>query len=158
MQMNFNELKKKLEISDFFNSDNVVKNELINDVGTNNVKEIAELMNEKIEDPVLKDRSKRPIIHSKDIKINQIRKFYDSFLNIFNAQVVPMNEKKVRILMLKANIEYSANRLEIRTLEIFIKNRLDIVLKQNDQKAFDRYLNAFKLHFEALVGYFPKKQ
>lgn len=156
MKMSLNDLRKKIEVVDFFSSEGIINSELLNDVGTNNVKEIATLLSERIEDPTEKDRRGKIVIHSNELKINQIRKFYDAFLNVYNAKVPSMDEKKVRLLMLKSNAEYSANRLKVKTLELFMKNRLDIVLKQKTKESFDKYLKAYKLHFEALVGYFPK--
>jgi len=156
MKMSLNELKSKIIIEDFFDSEGNIKIELLNDTGNNNVKETAYILSEKIEDPSARDRRKSVL--SSDLKINQVRKFYDAFLNVFNSKKIPMNEKKVKLLMLKSNAEYSANRLKVSTLEMFIKNRLDLVLLQKSEKDFNNYLNAFKLHFEALVGYFPKNQ
>jgi CRISPR type III-A-associated protein Csm2 len=152
MKMSLDELKDRIEIADFFNEKKEIKKELINDVGKNNVKEVAEFINEPHEYFVNHKKFK-----DKKLTINQIRKFYDEFLNIFNTPKISMEEKKVRLLMLKANAEYSANRLEVKTLEIFMKNRLDIVLKQMNENDFNNYLRVFKFHFEALVGYFPKK-
>ncbi len=110
---------------------------LINDEGTNNVAAIAKF---------LKERSK--------LNINQLRKFYDSFVRIHNS-TVDSETKKVQLLMLKANVEYSANRLKIQEFSNFFKNRINIVLKQTED--FQKYMNALKMHFEALVAYFPKR-
>ena len=152
VKMSFKDLKGKVEIKDFFDRDNLIKKELINDAGENNVKELASLINQRIGDPQRYGK-----YTSRELNINQIRKFYDEFLNIYNSAGLSMEQKKVRLLMMKANAEYSANRLKVKTLELFMKNRLDIVLKQTDEEGFENYLRAFKLHFEALVGYFPKK-
>ncbi len=152
IKMSLDELKAKIEITDFFNNEKVIKEELINDVGKNNVKEVAYLINQKIE---IRLRNGKQT--SKELNINQIRKYYDEFLNIYNTPKISMDEKKVRLLLMKANSEYSANRLKVKSLELFMKNRLDIVLKQTNEDDFKSYLRAFKFHFEALVGYFPKK-
>ncbi len=110
---------------------------LINDTGNNNVAVIAKN---------LKDNSR--------LNINQLRKFYDSFVRIFNSSV-NVDTKKVRLLMLKANVEYSAGRLKIIEFANFFKNRINTVISQNEE--FDKYMNALKLHLEALVAYFPKR-
>jgi CRISPR type III-A-associated protein Csm2 len=143
----------QIEISDFFEN-NQLKQSLINDVGQGNIKQLIELLREKIEGP--RDNRGKTKKLNDEIKINQLRKFYDNFLRIHHAKISE-NEKKVQLLMLKSNAEYSANRLTIKRFEIFLSNRINIVLKKNGDD-FERYLDAFKLHFEALVGYFPKNQ
>lgn len=110
---------------------------LINDEGDNNVASLA------IE---LKNLSR--------LNSNQLRKFYDSFLRIYNSQVND-EAKKVQLLVMKANVEYAAGRLKIFEFANFIKDRVNIVIKREED--FNKYLEAFKLHFEALVAYFPKK-
>jgi len=110
---------------------------LINDVGENNVAQIA-----------------RNLKESSKLNINQLRKFYDSFVRIFNS-TIDVNTKKVRLMMLKANVEYSAGRLKIFEFSNFFKDRINIVLRKNED--FDKYMDALKLHLEALVAYFPKR-
>jgi CRISPR/Cas system CSM-associated protein Csm2 small subunit len=56
--------------------------------------------------------------------------------------------------MLKANAEYSAGRLKTKPFADFLKDRINIVLNQDQD--FDKYIKALKLHLEALVAYFPK--
>lgn len=124
------------------NSGNVLKN-LISDNGENNVKDLAELLSRKTE-----DKNKKPI------EKNQLRKFYDMFLKIYFVQSSE-DAKKIQLLMLKAQSEYSERRLKIIDFKEFISNRINIVVKKNGEE-FINNLNAFKLHFEALVGYFPK--
>ena len=111
---------------------------LINDQGQNNVSVLANQ---------LKEGKSR-------LNSNQLRKFYDSFLRIYNSKVDD-EAKKVQLLVMKANVEYSAGRLKIFEFADFIKNRVNTVIKRNED--FNKYLEAFKLHFEALVAYFPKK-
>ncbi len=117
--------------------DGKINRALINDEGKNNVADIAILFKEK-----------------RKLNINQLRKFYDSFLRIYNSKVDD-DAKKVQLLVMKANVEYSAGRLKIFEFADFIKDRVNTVIKQNED--FNKYLEAFKLHFEALVAYFPKK-
>lgn len=110
---------------------------LINDIGENNVAQIARM---------LKEKSK--------LNINQLRKFYDSFVRIYDSQL-DKESKKVQLLMLKANVEYSAGRLKIIEFANFFKDRVNTVLNQDEN--FSDYMYALKLHLEALVAYFPKK-
>lgn len=110
---------------------------LIDDSGNDNVALLA--MN-------LKNNSK--------LNSNQLRKYYDSFVRIYNSNL-KMDEKKVQLLVLKANVEYAAGRLKIFEFANFIKDRVNIVLKREND--FNEYMDALKLHFEALVAYFPKK-
>lgn len=110
---------------------------LIDDSGNDNVALLA--MN-------LKNNSK--------LNSNQLRKYYDSFVRIYNSNLT-MDEKKVQLLVLKANVEYAAGRLKIFEFANFIKDRVNIVLKREND--FNEYMDALKLHFEALVAYFPKK-
>ena len=109
---------------------------LINNEGENNVADIANFLKAK-----------------KKLNSNQLRKFYDSFLRIYNSKV-DNESKKVQLLVMKANVEYAAGRLIIFEFRDFITDRVNIVLKQNEK--FNDYLDVFKLHFEALVAYFPK--
>jgi len=109
---------------------------LINDEGQNNVADLA---------AYLKDHTK--------LNSNQLRKFYDSFLRIYNSSIND-ESKKVQLLIMKANVEYAAKRLKIIEFASFIKDRINTVLQQNED--FKKYMEAFKLHFEALVAYFPK--
>lgn len=127
---------KEFEITDFFEGE-ILKKELINNIGNHNVAELAKL---------LADRK---------VTINQIRKHYDSFLSIYNTRLTE-EQKKIKLIMLKANVTYNANRNKQFILGKFIDNRFNIIIKK-DNTLFNKYLDAFKLQFEALVGYFPKK-
>lgn len=91
--------------------------------------------------------------NSTKLNSNQLRKFYDSFLRIYNSNL-SIDEKKVQLLVLKANAEYAAGRLKIRPFAEFINDRVNTVLQRDDD--FNKYMDALKLHFEALVAYFPK--
>ncbi len=142
----------QISISDFFDNDQIKQN-LINDNGQNNLKELIDLLIDKVE---VKDKRGKFQKLNDGLKINQVRKFYDNFLRIYHSRISE-NEKKIQLLMLKSNAEYSANRLKTKRFEIFLSNRINIVIRKNDDE-FIKYLNAFKLHFEALVGYFPKNQ
>lgn len=121
---------------------NVLKN-LVSDLGDNNVKSLAELLSSKTV-----DKSRKPI------EKNQLRKFYDSFLKIYNNRSSD-DSKKIQLLMLKAQAEYSEKRLYISDFKDFFSNRVELVVR-SEGDSFRNNLNALKLHFEALVGYFPK--
>lgn len=134
-----------LEIKTFFDSKGNLLPELISDSGNGNIKELIEKIREFI---------KRPDYRNEKLNINQLRKFYDTFLKIYNNKV-DEKEKKIQLIMLKANAEYSAKRLHTNRFKEFLSNRINIVVAQNGED-FDKFLKAFKLHFEALVAYYPK--
>lgn len=119
----------------------LVRKELINDVGNNNVKDLADYLSRDEGD-------------FKKITVNQVRKFYDSFLKIYH-NTSSVEEKKIQLLMLKAQVEYSVKRLKIVNFGKFFANRISFVI-QAENEDFQKNLDAFKLHFEALIGYFPK--
>jgi len=148
------ELKQdEIVIADFFDNDGKLLTPLISDEGKNNLKQLIYLLTEQVR--IQDNRNPRKKIKINDsLKGNQLRKFYDSFNRIYNSKI-DEDQKKVQLLMLKSNGEYSANRLKIKRFEIFLSNRINIVLKKSG-KDFERYIEALKLHFEALVGYFPK--
>ena len=151
----YQELKEnEIIISDFFDSDGHILTPLISDEGSNNLKDLILLLSKQVKIPNKRD-SRKNIKINESLKGNQLRKFYDSFNRIYNSKI-DENQKKVQLLMLKSNGEYSANRLKIKRFEIFLSNRINIVLKKNADE-FVKYMDALKLHFEALVGYFPKK-
>jgi len=132
-----------IKIDALIDNNGYVQKNLISDVGENNVKDLAEILSRRSE-----DRNKKPI------EKNQLRKFYDMFLKIYFSQSSE-DAKKIQLLMLKAQSEYSERRLKIKDFKEFISNRIEIVVKKNGDE-FINNLNAFKLHFEALIGYFPK--
>lgn len=134
-----------LEIKTFFDSEANLLPQLITDEGPGNIKEIIEYLREQI-----KDKDNR----NEKLNINQLRKFYDTFLKIYNTKVEE-KEKKIQLIMLKANAEYSAKRLNINRFKEFFSNRINLVVAQNGEM-FEKFLKAFKLHFEALVAYYPK--
>lgn len=140
-----------LKDNGFFDSKNQIRRELINNEGTNNLKEVIDVLTST--DEYGRSASGKKL-ENKPLNINQLRKFYDSFLRIFNAKTEVAN-KKVQLLMLKANAEYSANRLGNYYFNYFLQQRIDVVIKQPEEK-FNDNLRALKLHLEALVGYFPK--
>lgn len=145
----------EITIDDLFNEESkTIRKELISDYGSKNIMKLIFLLTEKFK---FYDKEKRKEIKVEPLKRNQLRKFYDSFLRIYDARIEEEEQKKVLLLMLKANGEYSANRLNIRRFEIFLSNRINIVLKK-EGKEFEKYMDALKLHFEALVGYFPKNK
>jgi CRISPR type III-A-associated protein Csm2 len=134
-----------ITITSFFDSQGQLLKNLISDQGKENIKEIIDFLQVQI-----KDKSNR----NEKLNINQLRKFYDSFLKIYNTKV-DETEKKIQLLMLKANAEYSAKRLHTNRFKDFLSNRINIVVSKNGED-FKENLNAFKLHFEALVAYYPK--
>jgi len=144
---------KNLEIKSFLDSNGNILQNLINNIGDNNPMECAEILTRpKIENPDPKNPKKK--IKDYPIEKNQIRKFYDSFLKIYNAQV-DEETKKIMLLMQKAHTEYSEKRLNITRFRIFYLNRIDIVVSKSGDE-FKKNMNALKLNFEALIGYFPK--
>jgi len=150
-----NDLLKENEIviTDFFDNTGKLLIPLISDTGNKNLKQLISLLIEQVK---IKDRRNptKTIKINETLKGNQLRKFYDSFNHIYNSKIEEQ-QKKVQLLMLKSNAEYSANRLTIKRFGIFLKNRINIVLKKEGAE-FEKYMEALKLHFEALVGYFPK--
>lgn len=147
--------KKDIVISDFFERGVLDKRLIYDEGGQNNVKKLGELFTESLEKEIVDDRGrKKKIKINAPLTVNQIRKYYDSFLKIYYSQV-DEDTKKIQLLMLKANSEYSSERLSTFRFGIFMNNRINIVIKKSGEE-FQKYLDAFKLHFEALVGYYPK--
>ncbi len=134
-----------LEIKTFFDSKGNLLPELISDSGKGNIIEIIEKIRENIGNQNYRNEK---------LNINQLRKFYDTFLKIYNTKVEE-KEKKIQLIMLKANAQYSAKRLHTNRFNEFLSNRINLVVSQNGE-SFQKYLKAFKLHFEALVAYYPK--
>jgi len=134
-----------IEIKTFFDKDGNLLLQLISDSGSGNIKELIEFIREYI---------KVQNYRNEKLNINQLRKFYDTFLKIFNTKVEE-KEKKIQLIMLKANAEYSAKRLHTNRFKEFLANRINLVVAQNGD-SFNACLRAFKLHFEALVAYYPK--
>lgn len=134
-----------LALTTFFDLHSNLLPELISDNGKGNIKELIE----KIREPI-KNKNYR----NEKLNINQLRKFYDTFLKIYNTKV-DEKEKKIQLIMLKANAEYSAKRLHTNRFKEFLSNRINIVVSKTGEE-FTNNLKAFKLHFEALVAYYPK--
>lgn len=132
-------------INTFFDASGNLLPQLISDSGTDNIKDIIDFIRE-----YKRDQNYR----NEKLNINQLRKFYDTFLKIYNTKV-DEKEKKIQLIMLKANAEYSAKRLHTNRFKEFLSNRINLVVAQNGED-FYKYLKAFKLHFEALVAYYPK--
>lgn len=128
------------DIKKLVDENGIVLKNLVSDFGENNVKDLAEFLGM---------RSTKPIDR------NQLRKFYDSFLKIYFSNS-SNDSKKIQLLMLKAQAEYSERRLKIIDFKKFFANRIDLVVMSEDS-TFKCNLEALKLHFEALVGYFPNK-
>ena len=134
-----------VNITSYFDSSGQLLTNLISDQGSGNIREIIEYLREQN-----RDRDKR----NKKLNINQLRKFYDTFLKVYNNKTEE-SEKKVQLLMLKANAEYSAKRLNTNRFKVFLANRINIVVSKSGED-FIKNLKALKLHFEALVAYYPK--
>lgn len=150
--------KDQIVINNFFDNENRILKELIYDEGTKNVKNLGKILIEELEEKYIDKKTKKEKTkkYHKELTINQLRKYYDSFLKIYYSKI-PEETKKIQLLMLKANAEYSAERNDHRRFAVFMNNRINLVLKQSGEN-FQRYLDAFKMHFEALVGYYPRKQ
>lgn len=117
---------------------------------------IGDKMNTALIDDISKDNIKAIAVDFKKntkLNSNQLRKFYDSFLRIYNSNLT-VDETKVQLLIMKANAEYAAGRLKVRPFADFINDRVNTVLKREDD--FKQYMDVLKMHFEALVAYFPK--
>lgn len=148
--------ENEILIKDFFDDkDKKLIRALIYDEGTNNVKNLGLVLQDELDYPK-KPNEKKPKKYHKEFSINQLRKYYDSFLKIYYSQV-PEDVKKIQLLMLKANAEYSAERNDHRRFGMFFKNRVNLIINKNGEE-FQKYLDAFKLHFEALVGYYPREK
>jgi len=131
-------------ITAFLNNEGNIIKSIISDEGENNIKSMAEDLS--INNPNNRD--------DKAINVNQLRKFYDNFLKIYYTESEE-NIKKVQLLMLKAQVQYAVKRLKIERFGKFLQSRINLIVKKNNEE-FIKNLDAFKLNFEALVGYFPK--
>lgn len=129
---------------------------LITNIGEKNIEKLIEYLIESIENKFYDERKKKQIKQkiNKALTMNQLRKFYDSFLKIYNNKK-DEKEKKIQLLMLKANAEYSAKRLDTHRFKIFLANRINTVISKEGSD-FQKNLDALKLHLEALVAYYPK--
>lgn len=143
------ELLGEFSIQGFFESDGQIKAPLISDTGTGNVKKLA-------------DRLAAGRKDAGDAVLNphQLRRFYDAFSLIesvhkMNKSKTAENETKVQLLMLKANAHYAGQRLKTRMFNLFMEERISLVLKAKG-KEFNESMRVFKMHFGALVAYFPK--
>ena len=82
-------------ISSFFDSGGQLLTSLITDKGDGNIKDLIEFLREQN-----RDRYNR----NEKLNINQLRKFYDTFLKVYNINSGE-NDRKIHIIMLKANAE-----------------------------------------------------
>ena len=134
--------EKDFEIQNFLSDSGLIDLKLISGNGKGNVKDLATFLSTDTKD-------------SKKINTNQLRKFYDDFINIYN-NLLSYQEKKVQLIMLKAHAEYSSKRLKCDNFNKIFQNRINVLVKFDNETDFMKNLDAFKLHFEALIGYFPK--
>ena len=149
-------LKPELfKITSFFKGDSIDPI-LITNQDDKNIDDLIAYILEKVEIKRYDQKKNRETSKNinKPLTVNQLRKFYDSFLKIYN-NTSDEKEKKVQLIMLKANAEYSAKRLETKRFNIFFSNRINLVVAKQGEE-FKKNLNAFKLHLEALVAYYPK--
>lgn len=137
---------------DSFYRDTIIHPSLITNDGEKNIADLIKYLIEPID--YFDEHKRKKVYLNKALTINQLRKFYDSFLKIYNIKS-DKNEKKIQLLMLKANADYSAKRLVTNRFKVFLANRIDLIVKESGE-SFKKNLNAFKLHFEALVAYYPK--
>jgi CRISPR type III-A-associated protein Csm2 len=122
---------------------NVLPN-LISDIGDNNVKDLALYLAGD---------------DQKQLTSNQARKFYDAFIKIVSQQGSDDNAKKIQLLILKGQAEYSSKRPAVKMgqnkhFKDYLDNCINLVIKSDD---FKNNLKAFKLYFESLIAYLPKK-
>ena len=135
--------KDDFVIDGFFSEDGTIHFHLISDLDDGkhkNVQEIGKLLSER-------GQGDAPLT------ITQLRKFYYKFQQIFE-QNLDDNQKKISLLMLKANFEYSSKRMKVHRFARMMKNRIDIVVKSSD-KEFKMNIEALNRNFEALVAYYP---
>ena len=89
-------------------------------------------------------------------KSSQIRQFYDKLLSLYEkSQNIEDNEysKKVYpfVVMLKSKVAYAKTRKKVsNTFEQMINSCID-------QSVSKKNLETFKLFFEAVIGFYPKK-
>lgn len=141
------------KINTFFsNETGMIDSALISNIEEKNITHLIEYLTQEVKN--YDERKKKEVFVNKELSNNQLRKYYDNFLKIYNNKV-DEKEKKIQLIMLKANAEYSAKRLHTHRFKEFLSNRINLVVAQNGE-AFDKFLKAFKLHFEALVAYYPK--
>ncbi len=136
---------QSISIPSFFDANGQLLAPLITDEGAGNIRELI---------GYLREQSKDSNNRNEKLNINQLRKFYDTFLKVYNTRSEE-KVKKIQLLMLKANAEYSAKRLNTNRFKEFLANRINLVVSKTGVD-FIKNLNAFKLHFEALVAYYPK--
>lgn len=126
----------KFEIQRLLDDGGNIPKNLVADIGEKNVKELASALS------------------AEKLTSNQARKFYDAFIKIRNQQGSSDDAKKIQLLVLKAQSEYSYRRKTIKDgFKAFLENRINLVTKSSD---FKRNLEAFRLHFESLIAYLPK--
>lgn len=102
---------------------------------------------------LMKSKKENNKVTEAPVSSNNLRKFYDQFLKIYDSRA-GLHEKRVMLLMMKAHTHYSVKRLKYVQLDNFIKDRIDNVLSSTTEDDFKKRLKAFKLNFEAVVGYF----
>lgn len=134
----------------------VVCPELISEAGNYNIRNIIAYLRDPVKSTELNRKTGKEKVKTLNVAlpITQLRKYFDSFLKIYNNSSNE-EEKKIQLLMLMANAEYSAKRINTERFKIFMANRIGLVVSKRDEE-FNKNMKALKLHLEALVAYYPK--
>ena len=146
--------KDDLEIQEFFSSDKTIPYYLISDLHDDNHKNVKEIGESLSKDATAPYPGENKV--DKALSITQVRNFYHKFLQIYQKEA-DIKQKKISLLMLKANIEYSAKRMKTPRFAIMMHNRINIVVRSNEDD-FEENIEAFNRNFEALVAYYPTKE
>lgn len=141
-----------LKIGGFFCEDGSIPNYFISNLDNENHKSV------KVLGEILSKKGIKPFAGEKKaddaLTITQVRNFYHYFQQIYDRKLEP-KQTKIALLMMKSNIEYTARRKHLRRFATMMHSRIEILVKSDDA-VFNANLEAFKLHFEAFVAYFPR--
>jgi len=89
-------------------------------------------------------------------KSSQIRQFYDKVIELYEKSInIPENEYKKKIypfvIMLNSKVAYAKTRKKVS--DTFVKMINSCVTQANTKER----LEIFKLFFEAVIGFYPKR-
>jgi CRISPR type III-A-associated protein Csm2 len=129
------------------NEDGTVYENLLSDDALKSVEIISKKKTE--------NRDGREVTVEDAVTSNNLRKFYDQFLKIYDSKA-DYKAKRIMLLIMKAHTHYSVRRLKYVQFNNFISERIDAVLSSSNENDFNNKLKAFKLNFEVVVGYFKK--
>ena len=88
----------------------------------------------------------------KDVKNTQIRKFYDKVLELYErSQKEDFSEILPFVKMLNSKVAYAKTRKKVS--DTFVKMINSCVTQANTKER----LEIFKLFFEAVIGFYPKR-